>query len=110
MTELPIACTLLDGQRQQRRAQALDSVFSRVQESRPLGDGYALRFAADDVALAELMQLIQLERQCCAFLRFRLTIEPGSGPVWLELTGPAGTKSFLESALGLTPESKGQGT
>jgi hypothetical protein len=100
MTDLPIACTLLEAERQQRRSQVLDRVFSRVQETRTLADGYAVRFKADDAALAELMQLIQLERQCCAFLRFRLTVEPGDGPAWLELTGPEGTKSFLESALG----------
>ena len=101
MTELPIACTLLEAERQQRRSEVLDRVSSRVQETRALADGYAVRFKADDAALAELMQLIQLERQCCAFLRFRLTVEPGGGPAWLELTGPEGTKSFLESALGL---------
>jgi hypothetical protein len=110
MTDLPIAYTLLEAERQQRRTQVLDRVASRVQETRPLDDGYALRFQADDAALTELMQLIQLERQCCAFLRFRLTVEPGGGPVWLELTGPGGTKSFLESALGLGSTAKDQGT
>jgi hypothetical protein len=110
MTDLPIACTLLEGERQERRAQVLDRVFARVVESRPLDDGYALRFTAGGVVLADLMQLIQLEHECCAFLRFRLTVEPGNGPVWLELTGPAGTKSFLESALGVGPKTAVQGT
>jgi len=100
VTDLPIACTLLDAERRERRSLLLDRVFARVQERRPLDDGYALRFVADDAVLAELMQLVRLERRCCAFLRFRLTVEPGGGPVWLELTGPAGTRAFLESALG----------
>ena len=110
MKDLPIACTLLEAERQQRRHHVIERVFSRVQETRPLDDGYAIRFTADDAALAELMQLIRLERQCCAFLRFGLTVEPGDGPVWLELTGPEGTKSFLESGLGLGSETKGQNT
>ena len=101
MTDLPIACTLQEAELQRRRTELLERVFARVQESRPLVDGYAVRFAADDTALAELLQLIRLERQCCAFLRFRLTIEPAGGPIWLELTGPEGTKSYLESTLGL---------
>ena len=99
MVDLPVACTLLEAERQQRRSRVLERVSARVRETRPLEDGYALRFIADEADLAELMQLIQLERQCCAFLRFRLTVEPGCGPVWLELTGPAGTKTFLESWL-----------
>ncbi len=110
MTDLPVACALLETEMQQRRSQTLERVFARVQERRPLDDGYALRFAADNAILAELMQLIQLERQCCAFLRFHLIVEPGHGPVWLELTGPNGTKSFLESALGVGPGAAGQGT
>jgi hypothetical protein len=101
MTDLRIACSLLETKRQERRTQVPDRVSARVQEVRPLTDGYALRFPADDAALTELMHLIQLERQCCGFLAFRLTVEPGGGPVWLELTGPEGTKSFLESAFSL---------
>jgi hypothetical protein len=29
----------------------------------------------------------------------RLTVEPGDGPVWLELTGPSGTREFLEAGV-----------
>jgi hypothetical protein len=43
----------------------------------------------------ELAHLIDLEHQCCPFLKFRLTVEPGAGPLRLELTGPDGTKDFL---------------
>ncbi len=31
----------------------------------------------------------------CPFLKFSITVEPGDGPVWLEMTGPQGTKEFL---------------
>jgi len=30
-------------------------------------------------------------------MRFSLTLEPGDGPLWLEITGPEGTKTFLTS-------------
>jgi hypothetical protein len=36
---------------------------------------------------------------CCRFLRFTLTVEPDRGPIALELTGPRGTREFLESLL-----------
>jgi hypothetical protein len=39
--------------------------------------------------------MIELERRCCPFLQFRLTVEPNRGATWLELTGPEGTKDFL---------------
>jgi hypothetical protein len=38
---------------------------------------------------------MRLLRQCCPFLRFAITVEPGNGPIWLEMTGPEGTKEFL---------------
>src|SRR2546428_11135690 len=100
MADLPVACTLTEPRRRRRREQLLERVIGRVHERRSLADGYAFRFATEDAALADLMEMIRLERECCAFLRFRLTVEPGGGPVWLELTGPAGTKEFLESMLG----------
>jgi hypothetical protein len=28
-----------------------------------------------------------------------VTVEPGGGPIWLEITGPQGTAAFLESLL-----------
>jgi hypothetical protein len=33
-------------------------------------------------------------------MQFNLRIEPGSGPIWLELTGPEETKEFLTTLFG----------
>jgi len=108
--DLPIACILLEAERRQRRVQLLDRVFARVLEKRTLDDGYDLRFAGEAVVLSDVMRLVEFERECCAFLRFRLTVEAGGGPVWLEMTGPTGTKAFLESALGIGSETATQAT
>ena len=101
MKELPIACTLTDAAFQQRRTGMLRQIREQIQTLKPLDTGYALEFAADEAVLEDVFRLIQLERQCCAFLQFELTLEPGNGPVWLSLTGPDGTKAFLENILGL---------
>ena len=45
--------------------------------------------------------LTALECQCCPFLRFSIRLEPGEGPIWLELSGPEGTKDFLNSIFSL---------
>jgi hypothetical protein len=44
------------------------------------------------------MALIQVERLCCPFLRFDLTV-PAAGPVHLALTGPPGTRELLANWL-----------
>ena len=92
---LPIACTLTNSELQERRRDVLQKVRSAVTELRELEDGYSYCFPADDDRLVELARLINFERKCCPFLRFRLTVESGNGPIWLEMTGPEGTKEFL---------------
>jgi hypothetical protein len=96
-SDLPIACNLTDSGFQERRAGILKTVANGVVETKELEDGYAYRFPSDGSWLAALANLITVERACCPFLRFNLRIEPAEGPIWLELTGPPGTKDFLNS-------------
>jgi hypothetical protein len=99
MAELSVACTLTEPELATRRAGMLAAIRRDQQEARWLTDGVALRFAAEPDRLATLANFIDLEHRCCAFLRFRLTVESGEGPIWLELTGPPGTRDFLAAEL-----------
>ena len=101
MTDLPIACTLTAPELQERRSKLLETVRTAALEAKETADGFAYRFPSDDSLLADLLTVIRLEHQCCPFLRFSLIVEAGNGPVWLELTGPAGTKEFLTSIFAL---------
>ena len=92
---LPIACNLTEAALQERRRDVLQKVRNAVIETRELEDGYSYQLPAREEWLAELAQLVNLERQCCPFLRLSITVEPDNGPLWLELTGPPGTKDFL---------------
>jgi hypothetical protein len=100
-TESPIACKLTDPEFQRRRSDLLNMFRSALLETKELDEGYAYRFPAEGNSIAELAQLITFERQCCPFLRFNLRLEPAEGPLWLELTGPVGTKDFLQTLFGL---------
>lgn len=94
---LPVACRLTEPELQERRSKLLQKARAVVEEVRETDYGYAYRFPSDGIWIAELANLITFEHQCCPFLRFRLIVEPGDGPLWLELTGPDGTKEFLNS-------------
>lgn len=100
MTELPVACGLTEPELAERRAGVLADVRRSARETGWLADGVRLRFTATPESLAMLTTFVDLERRCCAFLRFQLTVEPGGGPVWLELTGPPGAREFLLAELG----------
>ena len=92
---LPVACSLMDSELQERRRNILQTVRSAVSEVKETENGFLYRFPSDGGWIKELANLVELERQCCPFLRFSITVEAGDGPVWLEMTGPQGTKEFL---------------
>jgi RimJ/RimL family protein N-acetyltransferase len=94
---LPIACTLTAPELHERRQTVLQKVRRAVLNVRELENGYAYSFPLASEWLRELTGLIDLERQCCPFLSFRLTVEEGNGLLLLEMTGPQGTKDFLLS-------------
>jgi hypothetical protein len=96
-TNLPIACTLSDSELRERRETVLQKVRGTVSEIKEIKNGYAYQFPGGGEMTIELAQLISLEHQCCPFLKFQLTIEPGQGPIWLEMTGPEGTRDFLSA-------------
>ena len=101
MNDLPIACTLSDPDFRARRDGILAGLRRDAVEQRPIPDGVELRFAPVPGQLARLVEVLELERQCCAFLEMRLTVPPGEGPFRLELSGPPGTAEFLATELGL---------
>ena len=98
MAELPIACELTPAALSARRAGLLADLRQRAHTCEPLADGYSLRFSpADDDTLMLIARAVDAERHCCRFLRFNITVEPGGGPISLELTGPPGTSEFIAS-------------
>lgn len=101
MDETPIVCTLSGPELRERRAGLLRRVRDRVVAARPLAEaaGYELRFPGDEATVAEVLELVRLESRCCAFLRFRITIEPGGGTVTLEVSGPPGGAQILADEL-----------
>ena len=101
MPDLPIACTLGPAAVKARREDLLGSLFLRAEERLDLAEGYRVRFVAADQVLADIAKVIEVERQCCRFLTFTVTVEPDDGPIWLEVTGPPGTREFLAGMLDL---------
>ena len=101
MADLPVACTLSPAALKARQENLLHTLLHRANARRELPDGYRLQFAADGDVLPAIARTIEAERQCCRFLRFTITVEPGEGPISLDLTGPAGTRAFLEAMFDL---------
>ncbi|MCW3094999.1 MAG: hypothetical protein JWL77_617 [Chthonomonadaceae bacterium] len=92
---IPVACSL-NAEELTDRKKLLARIGQSIEDTEERERGYAYRFASDAL-LPELLDIIRAERQCCPFFRFVLAFEPGNGPLWLEVTGPKGTKEFLRS-------------
>ena len=98
---IPIACTLGPAAVKARREDLLGTLVRRAAERLDIPNGYRIRFTPAEEVLPTIAKVIDIERQCCRFLTFHLTIEPDDGPIWLEFTGPAGTREFLAGMLDL---------
>jgi hypothetical protein len=96
MADLPIACALDPAELEWRRDALLPGIVARAESSEPLPTGIRWRFRATRELLLALATMIDAERRCCPFLRFHVVVEAADGPVLLEVTGPDGTRKFLE--------------
>ena len=97
--EIPIACTLSGPEMRERERTVLAGLRAHTRAIREQPDGYVLDLETSDDALAAAAKMIALERRCCPFLRFTLTVEPGEAAIELALTGAPGTREFLSSWL-----------
>jgi hypothetical protein len=97
---IPIACKLTDAELRARREGLLARARSSVVAASWKDDGLTLEFEGTPAMLAIVLEVVQVERQCCPFLRFQVDAGPDGRPISLAITGPAGTRAFLET-LGL---------
>ena len=97
--EIPVACCLSDAELRKREATLLADFKAALTGWQELNDGYAFFLPGNSEWIVLVAELIVAERECCPFLKFELSMEPGMGPVSIRMTGPAGTKEFLQSIL-----------
>jgi hypothetical protein len=90
-----IGCELTPEALDTRRAM-LETLFAQAEERQDLENGLRYRFAGDDATLDALFGMIAAERTCCSSLRLTLQAEPQSGPLWLEIIGPAEAVTALQ--------------
>ena len=103
---MPVACRLLPAELRRREATLLADVRRQVVSAHPLEDGYALLLKPDDSTIRLVAGVIEVERRCCPFLQFRLTLAQESRGLLFEMRGPDGSRELLAQVLHLAPLSK----
>ena len=99
MPDLPIACTLAPGESGARGDELLSGLVQHALERQDLAEGYRFKFGPDAETLQRIARTIIAERQCCRFLTFSVIAHADEGPLWLEVSGPEGTRAFLDELL-----------
>jgi hypothetical protein len=80
--------------------QLVEALPHAITERRELSDGYSFRVENGLLTTDQLVEWVNLERQCCPFFGFEILWEPENGPVWLK-SGPQGVKDFILDEFGL---------
>lgn len=93
----PIACSLSPEALAARREGLLADLARRAEHRETLPNGVRLTLRPEPDALTTIVRVVEAERRCCAFLRFDIAVAPDDGPITLEVSGPPGTRAFLEA-------------
>ena len=92
-----VVCFLTDQELKIRRQEHLDRMAALLQEVLEIPTGFKYTFRLESDALERLFKIVELERNCCPFLNFDLSLRAGEDTVSLALTGPEGTKEAVKS-------------
>ncbi len=98
--QIKLMCKLTTPELQKRKKTAITELKREVLYKSELINGYRYKFYGDDDNLDAITEFIKTERLCCDFFNFNLEISP-EGFIYLDLTGPAGTKEFIQSEIEL---------
>ena len=96
-----LACRLVGPEFAARKERITGELFVHADTIVALDDGYGFRFPGFAPWLANIVEFIELERECCPFFRFEIVVEPNDGPLWLHLRGADGVQAFIRDELGL---------
>jgi hypothetical protein len=94
-----IACNLkaIAPAERPRYDQLTKSLRNAVRDRSELAEGYVYKLQGEAIKLNEVAEWISMERLCCPFLTFQLSVA-GKETDWrLSLTGPAGVKMLLQA-------------
>jgi hypothetical protein len=73
-------------------------LFSLVKKIDEESNGYAFQMPSDSGTFRELSEWVDLERKCCPFMDFSLTIGDETKPLTLRINGEGKVKEFLKNS------------
>ncbi len=94
-----ISCNLTTVEFRKRKATVVAGLLSKIRHVEEVTDGYQFSFNYSPELVHELVEFINLEKICCPFFNFNISIHSNDALVRLSLTGAEGTKEFIKYEL-----------
>lgn len=98
----PLACNpgALSKVERQRHAALSEKLFAAIETRREAKWGYTFELDKVKFTLGELAEWAELERRCCPFFDFQISMERDDGRFSLTLGGGEGVKRVIEAEIG----------
>ncbi len=74
-----------------------------IRDRREISAGYTFTLDGKTISLRELGEWITIERLCCPFFSFQVSVSSRDEHWVLELAGPAGVKALIEKEFPVRP-------
>jgi len=97
--DLPLVCNLdvFTPSEHKMVVRSIEELYRSIQNIKEVENGFEFALPNESEVIMRAAEFISNEQRCCPFLEFRLSVKPKKAPVTLELTGPEGTKDFLQA-------------
>jgi hypothetical protein len=99
MEKAKLSCKLSTPELQERKGTVVAELKKLMLEKKETSNGFLYKFEGSDNLLDLLTSFIKTERLCCEFFEFGLTVAGNGSHIWLQLSGPEGTKDFIQTEI-----------
>ncbi len=90
--------TALTAEQRKKHSESTVRLFSVVTNLQEETNGYSFQLPSDSATFQEVSEWIDLERKCCPFMDFSLTIGDEKKPLTLRINGEGQVKEFLKNS------------
>lgn len=91
-----LSCTLLPGELNERLAEIKEEIFTEDVKKEELEDGYIFYFDDKGDLADKVLDFLKVEKKCCPFFKFDLSIRPYQGGLALKVSGGTQVKRFID--------------
>ena len=90
-----LVCSLLPKEKQERQKQIKEVLVPFLIKKETIPNGIIFYFKDEENLSNQLMEFIALEKTCCPFFKFDLSILPFQQGIALQVSGMPGVKEFI---------------